>query len=122
MPGFVTRQGRGPPASTVEVVPVTSAQVKPVIDAPGPGLTPTSPLIVDVGTSLMPAALNRANGLAVSSGTVTGADDAALLTNVSGTSIAMVQIVRPLIVDPSSVAPKCPMVGGGRRPPSMRGA
>src|SRR4029077_19380908 len=51
--GSTTLHG-GPVASTVYIIPVTSAQVKPVIDAPVIGLVPMFPVIADAGTSVIP--------------------------------------------------------------------
>jgi hypothetical protein len=44
----------GPAASTVYIVPVTSAQLNPVMDPPVMGLVPTSPVRVDVGILVIP--------------------------------------------------------------------
>jgi hypothetical protein len=68
---------------------------------------------VEVGTSLTPAALNTANGLAVSSGTWMGADEAALLTNANGRSIAIAKAARTFIVDPSLSRAMPPIRAGG---------
>ena len=59
--GSTTLQGEGPvltaggpTVSTVYRVPVTSAQVKPVIAAPVMGLVPRSPVIVEVAILVIP--------------------------------------------------------------------
>ena len=49
----VTRHGSGPDALTEKIVPVTSAQVTPM-EAPEMGLDPTSPVMTELGTSVMP--------------------------------------------------------------------
>src|ERR1700728_4193132 len=68
------------------MVPSTSACVSPVIAVPGPGLTPTSPVMEEVGTSLTPAPANTAKGVAAPNCTLVAADAAGMKAALSRTN------------------------------------
>jgi hypothetical protein len=58
-----------PSPSTAKIVPVTSTQLRAVMAAPVFGLSPTSPLITEVGTFVTPVPARIAKLAVVPSGT-----------------------------------------------------